>query len=153
MVPKIPKSGVIIKIASNAFFRCNVKNVVIPDNVEVIGKGAFSRENLRGLYLEKVIVPGTVKKIEDYGFADSNTNVIVIEEGVKEIGNYAFHNIDLVEIWFPKSIESMGYRVLDCEEIPCSNTLKIHVYKETYAEYAVKKSNPYYKKVKYIYEK
>lgn len=129
------------------------RNITIPDNVEVIGKGAFSRENSRGLYLEKVIVPGTVKKIEDYGFANSNTNVIVIEEGVKEIGSHAFHNIDLFEIWFPKSIESIGPRVLDCEEAACSNTLKIHVYKGTYAEHAVKKSKPYYKNVKYIYEK
>lgn len=80
--------------------------VMIPKNVEVIGKSAFENNH----YIEKVIIPSNVKEVEPYAFwgCDYLTTVIGCE-GLSEYGDYSFANCaSLTTFPIPENIERIG---------------------------------------------
>ena len=86
----------------------DLKSIVIPDNVAIIGKYAFQSCT----FLESVIIHGGVKVIRKYAFYDSDgIKRLEIGSGVRIIEDCAFCSIDPVEkIFIPKSVEAIGER-------------------------------------------
>lgn len=78
------------EIGERAFWNNhNIKTVVLPESLEVIGKEAFSTSSL-----EKINIPSNVKTITEKTFSDSTLKNINIAEGVCSIGKGAFSGCD-----------------------------------------------------------
>lgn len=111
-------SSSLTKIGNNAFLGCYALEAVsIPDTVIVIGDHAFSKSGLKeirvpegveviswGMFanceqLEKVYLPETVTVIDTYAFSEcSNLKEIYIPENVTTINDYAFYNCTKLEV-------------------------------------------------------
>ena len=83
-------------------------NVVIPDNVKVIGYRAFM-----GKGIESVILPESVVTIGNSAFANCTyLTSVTIPDSVKNIYDYAFYGCSsLTNIAMPNSVEIMGIKV------------------------------------------
>ncbi len=99
--------------------------VTIPDNVAVIGSGAFEG----CIALKEVIIPEGVVSIEDGAFKSCRAlNEVVIPNTTKIIHNSAFECCtNLCRITFSKELEEIGEKAFACcnslEEISFSNEL------------------------------
>lgn len=111
-------SSYLTKIGNNAFSGCYALEAVsIPDTVKIIGDHAFSKSGLKeirvpegvevisyGIFanceqLEKVYLPDTVTVIDIYAFSEcSNLKEIYIPENVTTINDYAFYNCTKLEV-------------------------------------------------------
>ena len=78
--------------------RKGVKNVVVPDGVEVIGKGCFQSS------IGDVILPSSVTEIQDFAFAICNGGVWIPHSVVK-ISEYAFGNLEWRRAALQKAVE------------------------------------------------
>ncbi len=98
----------------------------IPKGVEIIEGGAFaSCKNLK-----EIVIPETVKIIGDYAFSECNFKRITIPQGVEEIGSHTFKRCNNIEyIVLPDSVKFIGdYAFTECDKlkrITLSNELKI----------------------------
>ncbi len=107
----------------------NIRKIILPDNIEEIGLGAFNRLNL-----EVINLPASLRKLNLYSFAycyKLKFDSLVIPEGVTEIpggcflncqsirklvlpstvriiGDVAFNNTRLEDVEFPEGLESLG---------------------------------------------
>lgn len=83
-------------------------DVIIPDNVSIIGKSAFI--NCKGL--KTVIIPNSVREIDDYAFwGCSNLKTINIPNGIEVIGIDVFKGCDsLGMIQLPDSAQQIKIR-------------------------------------------
>lgn len=117
--------------------------ITIPKNVTEIYVSALSWDFDHGVNLKKVVVPGTVQKIDKGAFAFTTADTIIIKEGVKEIGEWAFGDSYIDEIWFPKSIETIGdgSNIMETEEGLWDT--KIHVPKDSKIARYFEQSMPY----------
>ena len=83
--------------------------VVIPKNLEVIGNYAFAgMTNLCDIHF-------TGDKLTEIGngaFGDTGLKNyrLILPEGLKKIGSQAFYFTELVYVWFPGSLEEIGYQ-------------------------------------------
>ncbi len=111
-------SSYLTKIGNNAFSGCYALEAVsIPDTVKIIGDHAFSKSGLKeirvpegvevisyGMFanceqLERVYLPDTVTVIDTYAFSEcSNLKEIYIPENVTTINDYAFYNCTKLEV-------------------------------------------------------
>ena len=110
----------LVEIGENAFFRCNLTgSLIIPEGVEVVGKGAFSCNNqLNG----KLSLPSSLKRIgvaegemsssdggafNDCGFIGQ----LMIPEGVTEIGIGSFSGCTGFsgELRLPHKLQKLGH--------------------------------------------
>ena len=84
-----------------------VKNVVIPEGIEIIGSHAFQMCEK----MESVTIPNSVKDIQYCAFyLCDNLKSVKLPEGLKRIGNMAFDTcIRLGPVTRPKSVEYVGY--------------------------------------------
>lgn len=104
------------QIGKEAFERCNVKDLVIPDSVEFIGERAFCGIDT----LESIVLPRNLKTIEPSVFSwCSKLKSIVIPDGVTTIKNGAFSGCNSVSsIVIPDSVETIeSYAFSGCNEI------------------------------------
>ena len=96
----------VVEIGDIAFDSCYfLKDIVIPESVEVIGASAFYNCDLLSLR-----IPDSVKHIEYNAFLKCNsiTN-LVIGDGVIDIGNNAFKYVfNLVELTIGKNVAQIG---------------------------------------------
>lgn len=111
-------SSSLTKIGNNAFWGCHALEAVnIPDTVKIIGEHAFSQTGLKEVWipegvevissgmfanceqLERVYLPDTVTVIDIYAFSEcSNLKEIYIPENVTTINDYAFYNCTNLEV-------------------------------------------------------
>ena len=111
-------SSSLTKIGNNAFWGCHALEAVnIPDTVKIIGEHAFSQTGLKEVWipegievisygmfanceqLEKVYLPETVTVIDTYAFSEcSSLREIHIPESVTTINDYAFYNCTNLEV-------------------------------------------------------
>ena len=95
----------ITKIEENAFLGCDLKHVIIPDSVKVIGIKAFSGCKS----LESVIIPDSVKKIGDEVFEHCKSlESVTLPKGLKTIPYFCFGGCEsLKEVVIPESVTSI----------------------------------------------
>lgn len=129
------KDGVLLAYIGSA------SEVEVPGDVTEIGEDAFSSDMQRGVKLTKVTVPGTVKTIDQRSFSFTAADVIVIKEGVTSIGDSAFMDSYISEIWFPKSLTSIGDGIMSTEEGLWDTV--IHLKKGSAADKYFKADMPY----------
>ena len=114
-------------------------DVVIPDGVTQIGKGAF----LNCSSLTSITIPEGVNAIGPDAFYDcSSLTSITIPESVTSIGLWAFWNCSsLTSITIPESVTEIGYQAFDncdnLETIYCSQAIYDEYHKE-YPQMVVK---------------
>ena len=104
----IPNSVTII--GDQSFIHCrNLESVTIGSSVTSIGDNAFF-----GCYLPyDVVIPNSVVSIGEYAFGMCDFTSIIISEGVKNIGDYAFYACrNLSSVTIPKSVTSIGENTL-----------------------------------------
>ena len=87
----------------------NLKNkeVVIPEGITTIGKGAFQNTGIT-----KVIIPASVTQIDEYAFANcAELETVIFLCDLTEIPAYAFDGcVKLTNVQIPASVESIGKR-------------------------------------------
>lgn len=94
---------------SSGFGRSTLKNIVIPDTVEVIEREAFAATGL-----EVLDVPGSVKRIEKQAFYEcKQLKEIHFHSGLTYIGVEAFAKTAVQEIILPETVTEMGSRAFD----------------------------------------
>jgi len=89
------------------------KNVVIPDTVEVIGRGAFE-DNTN---IELVVLSNSVKRIDPYAFwGCDNLDTVVLGKGLTEVGDCAFAGCKgLEQMTIPSNVTEIGIQAFgDC---------------------------------------
>lgn len=88
-------------------------NVVIPDNIKVIGEGAFAKEDIK-----EICIPAGVKRIRKGAFENTKLEKIVFTEGLTHIEASAFSGTKIEEIHIPNSVTSIGANAFDsCSEL------------------------------------
>ena len=96
------------------------KNTIIPDDVEVLGCGAFWGCS----DLTEIIIPNSVTNIEDSVFwGCKNLTSINIPNKVTNIGNMAFYACGITCITIPNSVTNIGKRAF----YYCKNLINIDI--------------------------
>ena len=117
------------KIADFAFSFCtNIKKVILPDTVKVIGQSAFVRCSLNYIRmprklkelggsafhesaLKKITVYGKVELDETFQYC-KKLKTVVLKEGVKKLGEYVFFECPkLRSVTVPKGIKNLGWYI------------------------------------------
>ncbi len=91
-------------------YLANENYVIIPDNIEVIGDGAF-----QGKKITSVTIPDSVHTIGHYAFNRcKKLTSIDIPTGVIYIGDYAFKGCkNLIALEIPRSVKRIGKGACD----------------------------------------
>ncbi len=88
-------------------------NVSVPDDVEVIGEGAFEELD----HIELVVLPNSVKRIDPYAFWGCDSlEKVVLGRGINHVGDFAFANCTgLTDMSIPENVRSIGIQAFaDC---------------------------------------
>ena len=125
------------EIGDQAFYQCALKEIVIPDSVEVIGRSAFASNKLESatigklaknyFYEERQTILGNNpylkeltfrSKVAEYTGAKSLTSVC-FDDTVKELGTWAVAECsNLEKVVIPESVEKIGYGAFfSCKEL------------------------------------
>lgn len=101
-IPDKIKGIEVTAIRDRAFANVTFKSIKLPDSVKYIGKEAFRESDVKEL-----ILPKNLEVIDDRAFQYANNleGTLEIPENVKYIGQYAFQSNYLTSIIFGKSIE------------------------------------------------
>ncbi len=120
-----------------AFEDSNIKTVVLPASITIIGDAAFSQcadlieitlpDSLTELgkaafrdcrSLKTIEIPGSIKVLEDNALAQSGLETIVLNDGLEVIGDAAFQNSKISEITLPSTVKRLGDGTfLGCEQL------------------------------------
>ena len=127
------------EVINNVLFKYggHSKDVIIPENITEIKKGAFTGCD----FIESVTLPDSVLAIREYAFADChNLKTVNIPKSVYSIGTGAFKNCKSIKMLkIPRSVEYIGICAFDgCD------ALTLFSYKNTTAEqFALKYDLPF----------
>lgn len=101
-IPDKIKDIEVTAIRDRAFANVTLKSIKLPDSIKYIGKEAFRESDIKEL-----VLPENLQVIDDRAFqyANSLEGTLIIPENVKYIGQYAFQSNYLTSIIFPKSLE------------------------------------------------
>ena len=103
----------VTSIGSQAFLRCGLTRVTIPDGVTEIGSYAFSNCSLTS-----VTIPDSVTEIERYAFSECKSLAsITFGDSITLIGGFAFSDCNrLTNVTIPDSVTSIG----NCAFVRCN---------------------------------
>lgn len=104
------------EIREEAFGYCGIKDLVIPDSVEIIGSRAFSGNNK----LESLSLPKGLKTIGDYAFNYcKNLKSVDIPDGITTIGHGMFCGCSSLDnLVIPDSVTTIGsYAFETCDSL------------------------------------
>ena len=102
-------------IGDNAFNQCKLKSVVLPDDLEELGKFAFNF----CFGLRSVILPKALKIVKNRTFYFcENLENIVFPDGLKEIEGSAFYKCGFRTLTFPSGLKKIGFLAFaHCEKL------------------------------------
>jgi hypothetical protein len=107
-------------------YRGNARNIIIPEDVTVIGENAFSDKGMISVTipssvtsirvgafsgckgLTSIAIPSSVTSIREMTFYESGLTNIIIPSSVISIGRSAFERCDLTSVTIPSSVISIG---------------------------------------------
>ena len=135
IIPSTYNGKAVTGIAPNAFDSLSIKEIYIPNTIEIIGESAFndcyriervyfesnSRLKIIGsnafsfcISLKSITIPDSVTSIGDSAFSNCAFTNVTIGNSVTSIGNYAFSNCrSLRSITIPDSVTSIGEGAFD----------------------------------------
>ncbi|MHC5954274.1 leucine-rich repeat domain-containing protein [Enterococcus gallinarum] len=101
-IPEKIKGIEVTAIRDRAFANITFKSIKLPDSIKYIGKEAFRESDIKEL-----ILPKNLEVIDNRAFQYANNleGTLEIPDGVKYIGQYAFQSNYLTSIIFPESLE------------------------------------------------
>jgi hypothetical protein len=101
-IPEKIKDIEVTAIRDRAFANITFKSIKLPDSIKYIGKEAFRESDVKEL-----VLPENLEVIDDRAFQYANNleGTLEIPENVRYIGQYAFQSNYLTSIVFPESIE------------------------------------------------
>lgn len=109
-------------IEENAFSRCKLSKIVLPNSVEVIGNYAF-RDNSK---LENIELSQNLKSIGSSAFENCTLiKKIILPNHLESIGLSAFLKCSIKELFIPKSVKSINTSAFS------NNPLSIISFEET----------------------
>ncbi|MBO5357553.1 MAG: leucine-rich repeat domain-containing protein [Clostridia bacterium] len=112
-IPQKIKGKYVASIGEYAFSdESHVKEVILPNSVSVIEKGAFFNSNL-----EKIELSENITYIGDFAFYHSNIEEIDLGDELIYIGSSAFERTKLTEITLPSTLEEIGSHAFSYTEI------------------------------------
>ena len=118
---KVDLSSRLTKIGEGAFFHCtSLEKIDIPKSVVEIGSSAFACTALK-----EIRIPEGVEVIRWGAFQEcTNLERIYLPESLKTIEGYAFNKcVNLKEVYLPDSVETIG----ECAFANCSKLQKINI--------------------------
>ena len=120
VIPNRINDLLVTKIGNKAFENCkNVKKVVLPEKLDVIGARAFG-----GSGINSIILPENLSVIEEAAFCFSELENIHITSKVKKIPSLAFAHCDkLKKILFSNGITSIDYSAF----VFCKSLTKVDI--------------------------
>lgn len=109
-------------------------NIVVPENVEIIGDYAFRYNDITSItlpeglkeirshafwynYLTEIELPSTLKVIESHGFASNEISNLILPDSLTTLGNYAFERNGLDNVTIPNTITSLGTHTFFCNNL------------------------------------
>lgn len=99
-------------IGDGAFSDWDIESIVLPKSLEVIERYAFSIDNLK-----TINIPNTIKTIEEGAFAGCyEMKECKIPDSVERIERYAYRNIKDLEITIPDSVKYIHPQAFDNSE-------------------------------------
>lgn len=103
-IPDKIKGIEVTAIRDRAFANITFKSIKLPDSIKYIGKEAFRESDIKEL-----ILPKNLEVIDNRAFQYANNleGTLIIPENVKYIGQNAFQSNYLTSIIFPESIENI----------------------------------------------
>lgn len=110
-IPSTVEGKPVTAIGENAFNECSLNEIIIPEGVVYIGRGAFSYSNV-----EIVHLPNSLDEIgEDAFYSCNQLTQITLPDGLEYIGESAFCNCRKLEsVRIPKTVKNIGYYAFDC---------------------------------------
>ena len=103
--------GVPVEVIDGFCGNENIKSVVIPSSVKVIGSGAFTM----CLSLEKVTLPEGLLYIDSLAFSQTGLTSITLPKSLEYLGSMAFVNCDnLAEINIPDDAAFLAKNATEC---------------------------------------
>lgn len=92
------------KIGDAAFAGACISTIHLPDEITVIGAGAFAGCN----YLSNVCMPDNIEVIEDMAFADCKSASLILTKNLKRVGSGAFGGCEIKSWTDSKVLEYIG---------------------------------------------
>lgn len=94
------------RIGKGAFYKCNIESIVIPDSVEVIAGQAFSG----CASLKELLIPDSVKEFDASAINGcTSLEKLVLSGGITEIDEGCFCNMEKIRsITIPGSVKKIG---------------------------------------------
>lgn len=101
-IPEEIKGIEVTAIRDRAFANITFKSFKLPDSIKYIGKEAFRESDIKEL-----VLPANLEIIDDRAFQYANNleGTLIIPENVRYIGQNAFQSNYLTSIIFPESLE------------------------------------------------
>lgn len=90
-------------IAESAFFKAQVKELILPQSLERIEELAFEV-----CAVERIVIPPKVQVIPRYAFSESRLKEIILPEGLVRIEEGAFQRTAIEHIQLPQSLRYIG---------------------------------------------
>lgn len=107
------------EMGAYVFSDCKIRNIVIPNGVTTIGRGAFYWTGL-----QEIILPESLVKIGNDAFNVAKFEKVVLPPKLETIGSSAFRSTPLTEIRLPSSLKEIGSGAFS----NCDNLKKVYTY-------------------------
>ena len=124
------------EIRSEAFCGCrNLQSVKLGNSVNIIEAGAFSECRS----LSEIDIPAGTKAIENYAFSNSGLERVELREGLLLLGRQAFSGTNIKSISLPASIEDMGYNCIGTK----AEEVRLSAFTDCFAKACIVTSGPF----------
>ena len=132
VIPETVEGKTVTEIGERAFFKTNIKSVIVPQTVTTIGQSAFSTilsltsatilgnitEISNGVFyycphLSEVSLPDSIKHIGDEAFGTCRLENFQLPKNLETIGSYAFRGCGMTQLTIPASLHTIGNHGFD----------------------------------------
>jgi len=135
----------VMEIHANAFYRCNIESVTMPDSLEVIDTCAFQEcKNLstvkfgNGLTricerafsycknLKEIVLPDRLERMDSYAFSYAGLESVTFGSGLNSLANGAFANTPMQKVHIPNTVTRIAHFVFgeDIKSIIADNYIQ-----------------------------